>query len=56
MITVEVIAVIDGVLWLSVYVDSGDDGMDVAYATTMDDENETIFDAVSDAIVVSERV
>lgn len=48
MVTVEVIAIIDGVVWLSVYVDSGDDSMDESYASMLYDE--TIFDAVRDVL------
>ncbi len=50
MVTIEVVAIIDGIVWLSAYVDSGDDGMDVAHACCIDCGDESIFDALRDVL------
>ncbi len=52
MVTIEVVAIVDGIAWLSMYVDSGDDGMDVAYACCIDCTcgDDSIFDALRDVL------
>ncbi|KKK97425.1 hypothetical protein LCGC14_2652860 [marine sediment metagenome] len=53
--TIEVVAIIDSVAWLSAYVDSGDDSMDAAYASVVCCRrcDASIFDALRDVLIRS---